>query len=136
MTNRGKVLQIPKMELLCDTGAQVDCMNVGWLSSLELVKSELLQPEVMVGCANTTPAGVLGIFFGKVVTMEGVQRAEIKVMFYVLKSGGDILSQHTCERLGIIEPQFSVPESHNIVRPVKTDVFSVQLLKLEKTKCH
>ena len=126
MTNRGKVLQIPKMELLCDTGAQVDCMNVGRLSSLGLVKSELLQPEVTVGCANTTPAGVLGIFFGKVVAMEGVQRTEIRVMFYVLKNGGDILSRHTCERLRIIEPQFPVPESHSTVRPVKMDVFSVE----------
>ena len=27
MTRRGKLLQIPKVELLCDTVAQVDCLN-------------------------------------------------------------------------------------------------------------
>ena len=27
MTKKGKLLQIPRVELLCDTGAQVDCVN-------------------------------------------------------------------------------------------------------------
>ena len=27
MTRKGKILQVPKVELLCDTGAQVDCIN-------------------------------------------------------------------------------------------------------------
>ena len=65
MTRKGKLLQIPKIELLCDTGAQVDCINRKKLHALGLVENHLLSPEVVVGCANESPAGVMGVFFGR-----------------------------------------------------------------------
>ena len=55
-----------------------------------------------MGCANKSPAGLLGVFFGKVTAMEGTAKVQVKVLFYVLKHGGDIWSRHTCEKLGII----------------------------------
>ena len=36
MTRQGKLLQVPRVELLCDTGAQVDCVGVKRLKSLGL----------------------------------------------------------------------------------------------------
>ena len=106
MTKEGKLLQVPKVELLCDTGAQVDCVSRRKLRSLGLVESQLLQPAVSIGCANDTSAEVLGVFFGKVLAVEGDKRVQVKVMFYVLKHGGNILSRHTCEKLGLISPDF------------------------------
>merc|ERR1711895_105966 len=96
----GKLLQIPKVQLLCDTGAQVDCLNKRKLHALGLVENQLLSPEVVVGCANESPAGVLGVFFGKVTAMEGLRKVQVQVLLFVLKHGGNILSRHTCEKLG------------------------------------
>ena len=44
MTRKGKLLQIPKVELLCDTGAQVDCINRKKLHALGLMENHLLSP--------------------------------------------------------------------------------------------
>ena len=42
--------------------------------------------------------------------MEGDWQADkVKVLFYVMKQGGDMLSRHTCERLGIIDEEFPKP---------------------------
>ena len=112
MTRQGKLLHVPKVELLCDTGAQVDCVGVKRLKSLGLVEEQLLQPAVGVGCANETAAGVVGIFFGKVTAVAGDKRIKVKVMFYVLKKGGDLLSRHTCERLGVIDAEFPKVGKH------------------------
>ena len=70
MTRKGKILQIPKIELLCDTGAQVDCINRRKLRALGLKEDQLLSPAVAIECANESPAGVLGVFFGVVTAME------------------------------------------------------------------
>ena len=78
MTKKGKLLQIPKVELLCDTGAQVDCINRGKLSSLGLVESQLLSPEVALGCADESTAEVLGVFFGKVLSVGGLGRCSCR----------------------------------------------------------
>ena len=59
MTKKGRILQIPKIELLC---------------------------------ANESPAGVLGVFFGIVTAMEGMVTVKVQVLFYVLRDGGNILS--------------------------------------------
>ena len=67
-------MQIPRVELLCDTGAQVDCLNRKKLHALGLVEDQLLSPEVVVGCANECTAGVLWVFFGKVPAMEGLRK--------------------------------------------------------------
>ena len=92
MTRKGKILQVPKVELLCDTGAQVDCINRKNLCALGLVENQLLSPEVAIGCANESPAGVLGVFFGKVTAMEGMVTVKVQVLFYLLRYGGNILS--------------------------------------------
>ena len=112
MTRKGKLLQIPKIELLCDTGAQVDCINRKKLHALGLVENQLLSPEVVVGCANESPAGVLGVFFGKVTAMEGLTKVVVQVLFYVLRDGGNILSRHTCEKLGVISSEFPKVGEH------------------------
>ena len=120
MTRKGKLLQIPKVELLCDTGAQVDCLNRKKLHALGLVENQLLSPEVVVGCANESSAGVLGVFFGKVTAMEGSTKVQVQVLFYVLRDGGNILSRHTCEKLGIISKEFPKVGEH-MVRSANED---------------
>ena len=40
MTKKGKLLHVPKVELLCDTGAQVDCLNKRKLRALGLVENQ------------------------------------------------------------------------------------------------
>ena len=74
MTQKDKILQIPKVSLLCDTGAQVDCVSRAQMRGLGLVENQLLQPAVTVGCANGTVAHVVGIFFGKVTAMNGANK--------------------------------------------------------------
>ena len=106
--------QIPKVELLCDTGAQVDCLNRKKLHALGLGENQLLSPEVVVGCANESPAGVMGVFFGKVTAMEGSTKVQVQVLFYVLRDGGNILSRHTCEKLGIISREFPKVGEHMV----------------------
>ena len=86
------ILQIPKIELLCDTGAQVDCINRKKLRALRLKEDQLLLPAVAIGCANESPAGVLGVFFGVVTAMEGMVTVKVQVLLYVLRDGGNILS--------------------------------------------
>ena len=80
MTKDGKVLQVPKVSLLCDTGAQVDCISRAQMRNLGLVEGQLLQPAVTVGCANGSEAHVVGIFFGKVTAMNGADRVQASVM--------------------------------------------------------
>ena len=133
MTKKGKLLQTPKVQLLCDTGAQVDCLNRRKLHALGLVEDQLLSPEVVVGCANESPAGVLGVFFGKVTAMEGLAKVQVQVLFYVLKHGGNILSRHTCEKLGIISSEFPKVGEHHIsqVRVEKEPGLEVNVVESE-----
>ena len=118
MTKKGKLLQIPNVDLLCDTGAQVDCMNRKQLKALGLVESQLLRPEVVVGCANESKANVLGVFFGRVIAMEEKVKVKVQVLFYVLKDGGSILSKHTCGKLGLISQDFPKIGEH-LLGPVE-----------------
>ena len=70
---------------------------------LGLGEDQLRKHQVYLDCANKTEAGVLGVFFGEVSAMEGDWREDkVKVLFYVMKQSGDMLSRHTCERLGLI----------------------------------
>ena len=112
MTRGGKVLQVPKVSLLCDTGAQVDCVSRAQLRGLGLIESQLLQPAVTVGCANGTAAHVVGVFFGKVTAMDGADKVQARVMFYVVKTGGNILSRNTCETLGVVDEDFPKVGKH------------------------
>ena len=110
MSRSGKVVQTPHVELLCDTGAQVDSIGRKKLKLLGLEEDQLLRPQVLLDCANKTAAEVIGVFFGEVSAMEGDWQADkVKVLFYVMKQGGDKLSRHTCERLGIIDEEFPKP---------------------------
>ena len=77
MTKKGKILQIPTIELLCDTGAQVDCISRKKLCALGLKEDQLLSPAVAIGCANESPAEVLGVFFGVVTAMEGMVTVKV-----------------------------------------------------------
>ena len=129
MTKSGKILQIPKVELLCDTGAQVDCPNKRKLRALGLVEDQLLTPEVVVGCANESPAGVLGVFFGKVTAMEGLRKVQVQVMFYVLREGGNILSRHTCEKLGVISSEFPKVGEHLAAHDVENQGVEVNVVE-------
>ena len=86
VSDKGRILQSPKLELLCDTGAQVDCLNIRKLLLLGLSPDDLLQPEVRIGCAKETSAGVVGVFFEKVSAMElgkGDEKLEVNVLVYV-----------------------------------------------------
>ena len=105
-----KLLQTPRLKLLCDTGAQVDCVSRKKLKLLGLGEDQLRKPQVSLDCANKTEAEVLGVFFGEVSAMEEDWKVEkVKVLFYVMKHGGDMLSRHTCERLGLIDEEFPKP---------------------------
>ena len=106
MTKEGRVLQVPKVSLLCDTGSEVDCVSRSQMQGLGLVEGQLLQPAFTVGCVNGTTAHVVGIFFGKATVMDCADKVYARVMFYVVKSGGNILSRATCETLGIIDRDF------------------------------
>ena len=59
-----------------------------------------------------SPPGVLGVFFGKVTAMERLTKVQVQVLFYVLRDGGNILSRHTCEKLGIISSEFPKVGEH------------------------
>ena len=48
MTRKGKMLQIPMIELLCDTGAQVDCISRKKLRAHGLKEDQLLSPAVAI----------------------------------------------------------------------------------------
>ena len=112
MSKKGRLFQTPRLELLCDTGAQVDCISRRKLKMLGLREDQLRMPQVSLDCANKTEAEVLGVFFGEVSAMEGDWKVDkVKVLFYVLKQGGDMLSRHTCERLGLINEDFPKPGS-------------------------
>ena len=72
---------------------------------------------MLVGCAKDTKAEVLGAFFGKVLAMEDTVKVQVQVLFYVLKEGGSILSNHTCEKLGLVSQDFPKVGEH-LVKPV------------------
>merc|ERR1711954_183009 len=130
MTKKGKLVQIPRVELLCDTGAQVDCVNRKQLKALGLVESQLLKPEVVIGCANESKANVLGVFFGRVLAMEGMVEVKVQVLFYVLKDGGNILSNHTCEKLGLISQDF--PKIGELLQRLGDKIKRVKVNKVQR----
>ena len=60
MDRKGRLLEPPKMSMVTDTGAQVDCLSKEKLKCLGLKESSLLKTELSLGCANKTDAGILG----------------------------------------------------------------------------
>ena len=54
MSKKGKIFPTPKLELLCGTGAQVDCISRKKLKMLGLGEGQLRKPQVSLDCANKT----------------------------------------------------------------------------------
>ena len=89
-----------------DTGAQVDCLNKNKLKSLGLNESSLLKTELSLGCANDSDAGIMGAFWGKVVHKANGNNTVVRVLFYVLRKGSNLLSRTTITKLGILHTTF------------------------------
>ena len=90
----------------------MDCISRKKLRVVGLREDQLLSPAVAIGCANESPAGVLGVFFGVVTAMEEMVTVKVQVLFYVLRNGGNILSRHTCQKLGLISLEFPKVGEH------------------------
>ena len=53
--------------------------------------------------------------------MEDKVKVQMQVLFYVLKDGGGILSNHICEKLGLVSQDFPKVGEH-LLKPVKQEV--------------
>ena len=58
---------------------------------------------------------MVGVFFAKVsaLRVDGAKRIDVRALIYVLEKGGDMISRHTCERFGMISPDFPTPGEFN-----------------------
>ena len=77
-----------------------------------------------LSCTNDTKAGVLGAFWGKGLCEVKNKIKTVKVMFYVLKSGGNLLSRNTLRKLGVIDDEFP-----------KVGKFELNLTMVKKVQC-
>ena len=57
-SNEGKLMTPPKLSLVTDTGAQVDCLSRHKLRQLGLTEMDLLKPQLSFGCANESDAAI------------------------------------------------------------------------------
>ena len=89
---------------------------------------------MVIGCANESKANVLGVFFGRVLAMEGQVRLTVQVLFYVLREGGSILSNHTCEKLGLISPDFPKIGEHLLAPDEKIKGVKVNNVQRQEAK--
>ena len=89
-----------------DTGAQVDCLNKSKLKSLGLNESSLLETELSLGCAIESDADIMGVFWGKVLYKANGNNTVVRVLFYVLRKGGNLLSRTTITKLGLLPTTF------------------------------
>ena len=103
---RGRLLEPPKTSIVTDTGAQVDCLNKSKLKSLGLNESSLLETELSLGCANESDADIMGAFWGKVLHKVNGNNTVVRVLFYVLRKGGNLLSRTTITKLGLLPTTF------------------------------
>ena len=114
---KGRLLEPPKTSIVTDTGAQVDCLNKSKLKSLGLNELSLLKTELTLGCANDTDAGIIGAFWGKVVHKANGNNTVVRVLFYILRKGGNLLSITTITKLDMLPttfPQVSVGGSQQL----------------------
>ena len=102
----------PKLSLVTDTGAQVDCLSRHKLRQLGLTERALLKPQLSLGCANETAADILGVFWVKVSHKSEGTNAVVKVMFHVLKKGCNLLSRTTLIKLELLNPDFPAPPNN------------------------
>ena len=49
-----------------------------------MLEDQLMKPEALLGCADETSAEVMGTYFGIVMAMEGLEKVQVMVLFYVL----------------------------------------------------
>ena len=91
---KGRILQSPKLELLCDTGAQVDCLNIRQLLLFGLFPDDLFQPEVRILCKGDLRGCGGGLFWEGVCHGVGQGRRE---------AGGKGAGVCVKERLGYAE---------------------------------
>ena len=80
---KGRLHEPPKLNMLADSGAQVDCVSRDKLKRLGLNEYSLLKAEMSLGCANGSDAGIIGAFFGKVALKDKANNAVVRVIFYV-----------------------------------------------------
>merc|ERR1712105_157919 len=92
--------------IVTDTGAQVDCLNKSKLKSLGLNELSLLKTELSLGCANESDADIIGAFWGKVLHKANGNNTVVRVLFYVLRKGGNLLSRTTITKLGLLPTTF------------------------------
>jgi hypothetical protein len=103
----GKLLAPPKDFLTTDTGAQVDCVNKARLKKLGLTEKHLLKTQLNLDCANETSAGVLGAFFALVSSKSlSGKKKTVRVLVYVIKVGGNLMSETTLKKLGVLPDSF------------------------------
>ena len=103
---KGRLLEPPKMSMVTDTGAQVDCLSKDKLKCLGLNESSLLKTELSLGCANQSDADIIGAFWGKVAHMAYGNKTVVRVLFYVLGKGGSLLSRKNITKLGMMPTNF------------------------------
>ena len=99
---------LPTMELVADTGAQVDIIGVAHINKIGLVREHLLRTAVNLDCANETEATVLGVFFAKISGRSVVTGEETttKSMVYVIKGKVCLMSKTTLTALGCLPKEF------------------------------
>ena len=70
------------------------------LKLMRLLDDKRIKPQVVFGCAEETRADIVGLFFGKVMAMEGLKTIPTSTgPVLSLRKGGSTLSRHTCEKL-------------------------------------
>ena len=98
----------PSIQLVADTGAQVDIIAEEQLIKTGFLVKDLLPTRVSLNCANHTKAGVLGVFMAKISGVSVVTGKEITVqsMVYVVKGKSCLLSRATLTALGCLPDNF------------------------------
>ena len=86
------------------------------LKRLGLNVYSLLKPEMSLGCANGSDAGIIGAFFGKVALKDKANNAVVRVLFYILKRGRNLLSRTTLTKLGLLPANFPLGGSQQCDR--------------------
>merc|ERR1712030_69600 len=87
-------------------GRFVEPPNKSKLKYLGINESSLLQTELSLGCANESDADIMGAFWGKVIHKVNDKNTVVRVLFYVLRKGGNLLSRTTITKHGLLPTTF------------------------------
>ena len=88
LKRRGKVDKVNAMDnmnITADTGVQIDCISVSQIGKFALRKNNVLRSGLKVDCENQTDAGIIGVFFGKILSPSQAGIC-LSAVIYVLKS--------------------------------------------------